>query len=270
MILKVYLAKAEGGFIPLKEADGKIRVSSNPYLYDIAEGVVEDHFPLNKFGFNTTLATSYEDIWDGSAVYIYPASAVELHCSSSDNGDTQTIEVEGLNAGWQPQTATQSLAGQTETTIGTGITWQRVFRVKNSGATDFAGTVYIYEDDTVQAGVPDTASKIRAEVIADNNQTLMALWTVPVGMTAFMVNLYASTSSTKLVTVGLFIRPFGGVFQIKHIEEFTATRFEHKFDIPLKIEAKSDIALRAKVTVAGGDITAGFDLWYEMEHRNNI
>ena len=82
-----------------------------------------------------------------------------------------------------------------------------------------------------------------------------------------MLHLYASTSSTKLVTVALFIRPYGGVFQIKHIEAFTASRFEHKLDIPLKIPAKSDIAMRAKVTVAGGDVTAGFDLWYEEDNE---
>lgn len=263
MSINVYLLNDKGGFIQLKEADGKIRVSSNPYLYDIVEGVVEGHSAVNKFGFNDTLATSYEDVWDGSAVYTYSTTAVELHCSSSDDGDTQNIQIEGMDGNWYPQTVTQTLAGRTETTIGSGVTWRRVFRIQNLGATDFAGTVYVYEDDTVTDGVPSTATKIRAQVAGANNQTLMALWTVPACCTAYMVDLYASTSSPKLVTVALFIRPPGGVFQIKHIEEFTASRFEHKFDLPLKIPSMSDIAMRAKVVVAGGDVVAGFDLWYE-------
>lgn len=261
---QIQLIDESGTAYGVKHISNKPRISSFPYLYDVAQGNVTGATSVNKFGYNPTLATSYEDVWEGSSIYTYPASAVELHCSSSDDTDTQDITVTGLDATWASQTVTQTLAGQTETVIGSGVTWMRVFQVKNAGTTDFAGTVYVYEDDTVTAGVPDTASKIRAQILGDNNQTLMALWTVPLANTAYLLDFYAATSSPKLVTVSLYIREFGGVFQLKHIESFTASRFEHKFELPLKLEAKSDVTIRAKVTVAGGDCYAGFDLWCEV------
>ena len=266
MSVDVWLKKAGGGFINLKEVDGKPRVSSTPYLFDIAANKIDGHYPLNKFGYNSTLPTSYEDVWDGSAVYTYTATPVEMHCSSSNATDTQEIEVEGLDGSWHHQTITQTLAGQTETLIGSADTlWMRVFRIRNLGSTNNAGVIYVYENDTVTAGVPDTASKIRAQIAIGNNQTLMALWTVPAGTKAYMTDFFSSTSSTKLVTIGLFVRPYGGVFQIKHLEAFSQTRFQHRFELPVRIEAKSDITIKAKVTVAGGDCYAGFNLWYEID-----
>jgi len=261
-MIKVALLNDKGGHTLVKEVDGKIRISSTPYLYDIAKGNVEGHNSINKFGYNSTLPTSYEDVWEGSSVYTYTTTAQVMHCSSSELGDTQMIEVSGLDANWNLQTVRVKLVGQTEIAVGTEL-WMRVFRIRNLGTTDFAGTVYVYEDDTVTAGVPQTATKIRAIAIGTNNQTQMALWTVPSGCTAYLTNIYASTTSTKLVSCGLFIREPGGVFQIKHLKEFTATNWKYDFSIPLKVEAKSDIAMKAKVTVAGGDAAAGFDLWYE-------
>ena len=261
-MIKVALINDKGGYTPIKDVDGKIRVSSTPYLYDIAEGNVPNHYSINKFGYNSTLPTSYEDIWEQSTVYTYTTTAQVMHCSSSEVGDTQMIEVQGLDANWNLQIKRVKLVGQTETPLGTEL-WMRVFRIRNLGATNFAGTVYVYEDDTVASGVPQTATKIRAIVIGANNQTQMALWTVPSGTTAYLTSIYASTTSTKLVSCGLFIREPGGVFQIKHLKEFTATNWKYDFSIPLKVNARSDIAMKAKVTVAGGDVAAGFDLWYE-------
>jgi hypothetical protein len=263
-MIKVGLINDKGGHIPLKDIEGKIRVSNTPYLYDIAKGNTPGHYSINKFGYNGTLPTSYEDVWEQSLVYTYTTTAQVMHCSSSDDTDTQMIEVQGLDENWQRQIITVKLVGQTETAIGTAL-WMRIDRVRNLGATDFGGTVYIYEDDTVAVGVPQTPAKIRAIAIGANNQTQMALFTIPAGHVGYITGIYASTSSTKLVSAGLFVREPGGVFQIKHLKEFTQGIWDYKFSIPLKIKAMSDIAMKAKVTVAGGDIAAGFDLWYEEE-----
>ena len=263
-MIKVGLVNDKGGYTPVKDIKGKVRVSTTPYLYDIAEGNIPGHYSINKFGYNPTLATSYEDVWEQSLVYTYTTTAQVMHCSSDDAGDTQMIEVSGLDANWNYQVVSIKLVGLTETVIGTAL-WMRVFRVRNMGATDFAGTVYVYEDDTVTLGVPQTPTKIRAIVENGNNQTQMALFTIPSGHTGYLLKAYASTSSAKLVSSGLFIREPGGVFQIKHLKEFSDSIWSYDFPIPLKVKARSDIAMRAKVTVAGGDIAAGFDLWYEED-----
>lgn len=261
-MIKVGLVNDKGGYTPVRDIKGKIRVSSMPYLYDIAEGNIPGHYPVHKFGYNPTLPTSYEDVWEQSIVYTYTTTAQVMHCSSDAAGDTQMIEIQGLDANWNYQVESIKLAGLTETPIGTAL-WMRVFRIRNLGTTDFAGTVYVYEDDTVTLGVPQTATKIRAIVENGNNQTQMALFTIPADHTGYITRAYGSSSSTKLITQGLFVREPGGVFQIKHLKQFTAGIWHYDFPMPLKIKAKSDIAMRAKVSVAGGDLAAGFDLWYE-------
>jgi hypothetical protein len=263
-MIKVALSDKEGGNVLLEKLDGKIRTASMPYLYDIAKGSIKNHYAIHKFGYNPTLPTNYEDVWEQSSVYTYTTTAQVMYCSSGDNIDTQMIEVSGLDENWNYQVVSVKLAGRTKTVVGTEL-WMRVFRVRNIGTTDFVGVIYVYEDDTVTLGVPDTATKIRARVENGNNQTQMALFTIPSGYTGYIVKAYGSTSSTKLLTQGLFVREYGGVFQIKHLKQFTEGIWSYDFPLPLKVKAMSDITMKAKVTVAGDDIAAGFDLWYEID-----
>jgi len=61
----------------------------------------------------------------------------------------------------------------------------------------------------------------------------------------------------------LYVRPYGEVFQNKFTVTLLDCCFYHAFRMPLKIDSKSDIEIRAKSFVGSGVITAGFDLWYE-------
>ena len=139
-----------------------------------------------------------------------------------------------------------------------------MFRVKNLGNTDNAGNIYISTDaDAGGDGVPDVASGIKAMVTAGFNQTLMAIWSSPAASKAYMTRFYASTSSSKATEVHLYVRPFGGVFQIKKIITIFEGYSDIIYDFPLKIDAKSDVVIKASAAGGGGEISAGFDLWYE-------
>lgn len=57
----------------VKQINGKMRVSSMPYLYDISEGNVPDHTPWTKIGFSTLPATTETDVWSyGGTTPIIP------------------------------------------------------------------------------------------------------------------------------------------------------------------------------------------------------
>ena len=49
----------------IKQIDGKPRVSSMPYLYDIAEGNVANHYTMHKFGYNSAVPAT--DKWSISS-----------------------------------------------------------------------------------------------------------------------------------------------------------------------------------------------------------
>ena len=73
----------------VKHIGNKPRVSSMPYLYDIAEGNVAGHQLFLKFGYNPEIANVEEDIWSAGGLYVFPTAEAGLEILSSDN--TQDI-----------------------------------------------------------------------------------------------------------------------------------------------------------------------------------
>ncbi|KKK80319.1 hypothetical protein LCGC14_2824670, partial [marine sediment metagenome] len=109
------------------------------------------------------------------------------------------------------------------------------------------------------------ATDSKAEISVGFNQTLMAIWSCPENTTAFVTNFYSSSSDTTVKTseIGLWVRPFGGVFQIKKIISVNSGKASQiKYDFPLRMEAKSDIRITSNSN-ASMEVSAGFDLWYE-------
>jgi len=243
---------------------------------DIATGKVPSTTFIHKFGNTPDFDTGdgLVDIWDGAndgasdlMVYTYSTTADIDSLSSSDNGDTQSVEVQGLDSSFNLVTQTKTLTGQTRVALDTDLI--RVFRVKNLGSTDFAGRVYCFVNVATTGGVPNTLTNIRAEVDDGNNQTLMALYTIPNGKTGYLNEFEASVagaSRSAEYQIDLYARPFGGVFQLKNrtsLQDGGTTHWLHPFLVPEPFPAKTDIAMRVKLLTAAitaANISAGFDL----------
>lgn len=119
---------------------------------------------LLKIGNFPGLGTSYETVQTQGGLETYCTDNVITHISSSDATDTQSVIVEGhtiSNGLLSFSTQTLTLAGQTKTALATPLA--RATRLIANGTTDYAGTVYVYEDDTVSGGVPSTAAKIHVQ-----------------------------------------------------------------------------------------------------------
>lgn len=259
----------------IKHIDNKPRVSSMPYFVDIAEGNVTNHTSVNKFGHNSAVGASpLEEIWDYSGAYDYLAvdTFATMYISSDSSADQgMTYAVTGIDSDYNYSTVTVTTDGsdgQTFVALTSGAAddkWWRIFRVQNTSSTAAAGNIYISKDntDTGPNGIPDDTDDIQAQVLIGMEQTLMALWTCPVGNTAYLTKYYAATSTAKVTEVHLYVRPFGGVFNIKHIISINSGAYSHGFDFPIIIAAKSDIVIKATAAGGGGEVSAGFDLWFE-------
>ncbi len=239
---------------------GKLRTSSVPYTYDIAKEDIPNHIAWNKFGQNLDVGASLEEVWDGSAVYDYLGSATfaTMYISSSDSADLDmTYTVEGIDSDFNFSSITGTIDGsdgQTFVALTSGATddkWWRVFRALNTSGSVAAGTVYISKDNTDTAGgadgIPDDTDDIQAEIKPAAEQTLMSLFTVPVGNTAYLIHFWASTSTNKVTTVNLYVRPFGGVFNVKAAMDINQGYSRHHYDFPVPIAAKSDIKINGDV-----------------------
>jgi len=170
------------------------KVGPMPFGLGVACGERIGWANIEKFGHcdDVDTGSAPADVWGGAdpdlpgtSIYTFSSTAVSYYISSADGSDTQDIVVVGLtedgNGDWNEETVTVTLAGQTKTEIvsGSGDPWIRVYRAYNTGSTVFAGNVYVYEDDTVIAGVPQTDSLVRAVVVAGDDQTEMCVYTVP-------------------------------------------------------------------------------------------
>jgi hypothetical protein len=102
----------DGNAYGIKQVDNKPRVSSMPYLYDIAEGNIPNHNTLRKFGYNGNVGAVLEDIWGGETVYTYLTAAEQLQIVSSDVDDQGNVVSTGTATG-----------GSTTTLIDTGATF---------------------------------------------------------------------------------------------------------------------------------------------------
>ena len=254
--------------IMFEELGGRV----DPFL-DIPAGNIAGYSSVNKFGRNDTItqAGGAEDIWDGGstgglglAAYPFPATADITHIVSSAAGDTDIdCEVQGLDANWilTVQTATtNSSDGTTAEALTTPL--RRVFRIKvlTSGV---VGHITLKNVG---------ASVVYAQVLIGNNQTLMALYTIPANKTAYMTKYYATinkgaTKTPDAVTLKLFATDNmnGYPEQIKHVIGMEAggeTILEHDFKPYYKFTEKTDIRLEGTCigSAATADVSAGFDL----------
>jgi hypothetical protein len=211
----------------------------------------EDYFGVHKFGQNSALASSAETIWSAGGLYPWSAlaSAQTLYVLSTSGSDTGTLEIQGLNANYEPLTETVTMTGLTAVT--TSTPFLRVFRCVYRGSTN-VGTITVR---TVSG-----SGTVVAQVEPEEAQTLMAVYTIPTEHRAFLNVLTAGVGKNDDANVTLYIRPFGEVFQIQSQIKVYQNTFSENFTIPLFIPQKTDIDVRATTTNANSECSVSFDL----------
>lgn len=280
LLTGAYFVDENGVLYGVKHIGNKPRVSAVPYYVDIAEGNVPGHYPVNKFGHNSAVGATAEPIWDYSGAYDYLAddAFATMYISSDDALDQGlTYQVDGIDDEYgffSVEVTTDGADGTTFVALDTGTAggqaW-RIFRALNTSGTAAQGNIYISKDNTDVGGngIPDTVADIQAQIKIGFEQTLMAMFTIPASRAgsaitaAYLTSFYAGTSTAKVTEILLFYRPFGGVFNIKHVIPINAGATRHPYDFPPSYAPKGDLVIRASAAGGGGEVSAGFDLWYE-------
>lgn len=253
---------------------------SEDFLISVAKGDVSGHSLVFKYGRNDDIDTGSdpEEIWTYGGTYTYNNIPSVQYISSDDATDLgQIITVEGLDENYEELSLTVVLNGQNQTQIGTGETFVRVYRAFNSGPTEFAGNLLIYDDTNggVIGGVPTVTSSIKAEIRAIDQQTYMGLWTVPADHTAFFlggaISITTGASASKSAVIELRTRPFGGVFISRELIGLSSTgssTFSQDLNAlgPLRIPEKTDIQTRAR-EVSAND--TGVSVYFSVLVVNN-
>lgn len=226
---------------------------------------VEILYPVNKFGDNQDVGVSEEDVWTFGGTQTDLTSGAEHFISSSNASDTNVeVTVEGISNTWVLQTAVITFtSGQSQQTLGAGLSWIRINRAWVSGSTPSVGDLYIAESDTLTLGVPDTAAKVRGKLTIINQQTELARYAIPVGYTGFLFDHAVSsgyTSTVKTANTLAKIREFGGVFRKMWGANTTGNTVPKNYLFPLVILEKSEIKYTAISDIAGAKVEVNFTL----------
>ena len=175
----------------LKQIDGKLRVSSVSYLYDIAEGNVPNHEQWTKNGYNPALSSSDETLWAVGGDYIFPATAQQMEVVSSSASDTsagtgaKTVEVYYLTSTFVEKSEIITLNGVTPVaTTATDIYRINNFRVKTTG------TGLMNAGDIDIRNLADTP--IYSRIATGVNRAINMVYTVPVAKCLYIYNILFS------------------------------------------------------------------------------
>jgi hypothetical protein len=228
-----------------------------PFELQVSRNQIPYHKRIFKFGFNPDVNGSNETIWDVGGLYVYPSSALAMTATTTagtpadDNG--VLVIIQGLDADYNEVSEEVTLAGAgTATTIQTFL---RVYRAFVSGSQQPTGTINITNGGTTYA-----------RITVGENQTLMSLWTVPAGYTAYLDHLNIATGTTnanQYVTISFTARNINGVFRTQ-VKQTVGSGGVADFFIkyPLPFEEKTDLEVRAISSGSNNLIAADFSILY--------
>jgi hypothetical protein len=248
--------------------------TSEPFELQVARGQIPGHYGLFKFGNNPIVGNTLETIWAEGGLYSYLTAATVLKVSSASTDDTsagtgaRTVQLYGLDGDYNEINELVTLNGQTP--VNTTQSFLRINRmiVRSAGSGGVNAGVIYAGTGTVTTGVP---ANVYASVngVTGANQSLMALWTVPAGYTAYLLQYDVSNGTSSqtpaVCKLILSVRPYGEVFQSKDVKSLTTgMHIEETFAIPQKFTEKSDIEVRAISSSASVsfDISAAFEIVY--------
>lgn len=226
---------------------------------------------VDKFGENPTITTGTdpEDVWEGGGLYPYDVfgTAPIVSIASTSSSDTQVISVQGLDIDGNLSEEEVTLQGTARVELPTPL-W-RVFRLENQAdiGGDIVGNVFAYTGTGAVPALGD--SEIRAVILDGNNQTQMALYTIPKGEIGFLfrgeIGLKYSGSvgdGTNYASVQYRSRRVGKVFKTKktiNVISAATSNYVDKRTFPDIIPDLTDI----KVTVR--EVSEDLGVWATLD-----
>ena len=247
------------------------------HLIPIAKGGLSSYSHVNKFGRSVDVTTAIIDVaaMPAPVVYTWLEAPVQIEAISSDAGDVavtgagaRTIRVSGKDANFNDVSADIDMAGLSASTA-TTQTFLRVERAYVLTAGRYAKTTAGSHIGTITIRTKTAgATHIYIPVTpAAFGQSLVARYTIPAGYTGYLIEAFFSVDSLKTADFTIFRRtnadavtaPYG---TMRAIETFNGidTPFPRSWDVPIKLEEKTDIWVSCIAAAGSTDVSASFDL----------
>ena len=222
---------------------------------NVSRGKVRGASVIHKFGAVPSMATNTTGtIWDVDDT-LYPWSAfdtagviVAAAVDVADNGNV--IRVEGLDENYE--TVSEDFTVSSSGTVTGTVSFKRVFRafITTDSGSNTADINFTKGGTTV------------LRIKAGKGQTLMAIYTVTAGCTAYIKQIACSAQAGADATVDVKVRNTAGIERVQASFEVVGDGgpYTNQFYYPLKVPEKTDIEFRATTRSNNGRYTATFDL----------
>lgn len=219
----------------------------------IAAGQLEGYSSIEKFGRNPNVATTIETIWQHGGIYQYltTASQIFVYSASAEDGVGQIgaikVTVQGLDENYNIISEELTVNG-----AGSAATFLRVYR---AFITD-AGSAGYNKGNLIISTQASGAGTVLADIGGDGTgvnfigygQTMLALYTVPAGKTAYVTQWTIGNGNYNTST-SAFLRtrlPVNGFVMTTSDTMSVSGGFHVKnYSIPLKFAEKTDIEVQA-------------------------
>jgi len=196
---------------------------TEPFDLQVARGQIPYHSVVNIYGYQSTVGASFIPIWENNTAYTYPASAISMLMTGTGS-DTAKVQINGLDANYNPITETVTLNGST------GVaTTNNYFRV--NGLVVVSGNPAANVTLTSSDG---NTSNTYAKIVTGIGKSQNTWYTVPANNTFYLTRSQVFSTATAIASTGynsyqvvtisstgvqqvLTKRPFTGNFEIRRV-----------------------------------------------------
>lgn len=211
---------------------------------------------LNNFWLNDSVWTTEVSIWDGWSLYTWIDTASILNIQSTSTNDTstwtwaRTIKIQWLDEDYNE--ISEDIILNWTTTVNSINSYLRIHRIMVLTAWSW------WEAEWTITAKIDWVTY--AQIVNWNNQTLMAIYTIPAWKTWYLLSWKAATWKGRDATIKFKARPLWWVFNVKHVAYLVENSYDYTFNPPLTIPEKTDIQVTAIAGQASTSVSAVFDI----------
>jgi len=235
-------------------------------------GEIPGIFSINKYGQVSDMdeADAKKTLWNGPTDVWVPPTTARIHDIVSTSAQDAsggigalTVKVLGLDGNYDLAQEVVTLTGTTN--VATTNSYTRIFRmiVVTAGSSE--------ANDGDITATARTDGTVSAKIGSGESQTLMAIYTVPAGHTAFLTNIYATFNRSQLGAAKVYV----DLKQRESIDSNPVVKLKSRDSLSISGVAnlqrpyfpyrefveKSDIFMEVSgATSDDSEITGGFDL----------
>jgi len=230
---------------------------NEPFLLQVARNQISWHTPVNIFGYQGSVTTALQAVWDVVGEYIVPATPIQMRIYSSSASDTAVpVTVIGLDGDFNPisetLTLTNGITGVLTTklfyrvnifVVADGIDPVGILTLSNSGKTVIYARINL---DTVSGALKSAG------------RSQMSIYSVPAGHTFYLyrIDAYSSQGGSGNNFANYRVQSknnvTGQTFEI--LRAPFSNNYSARREIPFPYTEKTDIQWQASVETGTGPI----------------